>query len=189
MTAEMLFRRPGIEIPASERRSTIARPLRYFDHQEINVSYVNSVLQSGETVRAIGRLHWIVFVRAFIVFAVGIVVMIYAQHLPEQASRLVTLIGWLVIAISALLFLQAWFVRWITELAVTNHRVIYKRGFLNRHTVEMNMDKVETVDVDQSILGRMLDFGTIRVRGTGQGIERLERIATPIVLRNAIIAR
>jgi uncharacterized membrane protein YdbT with pleckstrin-like domain len=115
--------------------------------------------------------------------------MIYAQHFSDRASRLVTLIGWLVVALSALLFLHAWFMRWITELAITNHRVIYKRGFLNRHTVEMNMDKVETVDVDQSILGRMLDFGTIRVRGTGQGIERLERIATPIVLRNAIIAR
>jgi uncharacterized membrane protein YdbT with pleckstrin-like domain len=154
------------------------------------VSYVNSVLQPGETVRAIGRLHWIVFVRAFVLLVVGIVVMVYAQYLSsEQASRLVTLIGWLVVALSGLLFLQAWFVRWITELAITNHRVIYKRGFLNRHTVEMNMDKVETVDVDQSILGRMLDFGTIRVRGTGQGIERLERIATPIILRNAIIAR
>jgi uncharacterized membrane protein YdbT with pleckstrin-like domain len=154
------------------------------------VSYVNSVLQPGETVRAIGRLHWIVFVRAFVLLVVGIVVMVYAQYLSsEQASRLVTLIGWLVVALSGLLFLHAWFVRWITELAITNHRVIYKRGFLNRHTVEMNMDKVETVDVDQSILGRMLDFGTIRVRGTGQGIERLERIATPIILRNAIIAR
>lgn len=154
------------------------------------MSYVNSVLQPGETVRAIGRLHWIVFVRAFVLLVVGIVVMVYAQYLSsEQASRLVTLIGWLVVALSGLLFLHAWFVRWITELAITNHRVIYKRGFLNRHTVEMNMDKVETVDVDQSILGRMLDFGTIRVRGTGQGIERLERIATPIILRNAIIAR
>jgi uncharacterized membrane protein YdbT with pleckstrin-like domain len=154
------------------------------------VSYVNSVLQPGEAVRAIGKLHWIVFVRAFVLLVIGIVVMVYAQYISsEQASRLVTLIGWLVVALSALLFLHAWFVRWITELAITNHRVIYKRGFLNRHTVEMNMDKVETVDVDQSILGRMLDFGTIRIRGTGQGIERLERIATPIVLRNAIIAR
>jgi uncharacterized membrane protein YdbT with pleckstrin-like domain len=52
--------------------------------------------------------------------------------------------------------LYAWFVRWITELAVTNLRVVYKRGFITRHTAEMNMDKVESVDVDQSILGRIL---------------------------------
>ena len=61
------------------------------------------------------------------------------------------------------------FRRWTTELSVTNHRVIYKRGFIRRHTVEMNMDKVETVNVDQSILGRIAGYGTIHVLGTGQG--------------------
>ena len=66
--------------------------------------------------------------------------------------------------------------------------MIYKTGFVRRHTVEMNMDKVETVDVDQSLLGRVLGFGTIRVRGTGQSIESLRRIAHPIQLRNAITA-
>ena len=76
-----------------------------------------------------------------------------------------------------------------TEFAVTDHRVIYKRGFLRRHTVEMNMDKVETVDVDQSVLGRLLGFGTIHVHGTGQGIENLSRVAAPLRLRNAITAR
>ena len=58
----------------------------------------------------------------------------------------------------------------MTELSVTNHRVIYKTGFIRRHTVEMNMDKVETVNVDQTILGRILGYGTIHVLGTGQGI-------------------
>ena len=84
---------------------------------------------------------------------------------------------------------HAWFIRWITEFAVTNRRVIYKRGFITRHTAEMNMDKVESVDVDQSMLGRMLGYGTIHVLGTGQGIEHLHRIANPIALRNAIIAK
>ena len=50
---------------------------------------------------------------------------------------------------------------------MTDRRVIYKRGFITRHTVEMNMDKVASVDVDQSILGRMLDYGTVHVIGTG----------------------
>jgi len=53
----------------------------------------------------------------------------------------------------------------------------------------MNMDKVETVNVDQSILGRILGYGTIHVLGTGQGIEGLSRIGRPITVRNAITAR
>ena len=50
---------------------------------------------------------------------------------------------------------------------MTDRRIIYKRGFISRHTEEMNMDKVASVDVDQSILGRILDYGTIHVIGTG----------------------
>jgi len=87
------------------------------------------------------------------------------------------------------MLLGAWFTRQTTELSVTNHRVVYKTGFFRRHTVEMNMDKVETVDVDQSVLGRLLGFGSIRVLGTGQGIENLDRVAAPLQLRNAITAR
>jgi uncharacterized membrane protein YdbT with pleckstrin-like domain len=66
--------------------------------------------------------------------------------------------------------------------------VIYKRGFIWRHTVEMNMDKVETVNVDQSILGRILSYGTIHILGTGQGIESLHGIGSPVAVRNAITA-
>jgi uncharacterized membrane protein YdbT with pleckstrin-like domain len=73
--------------------------------------------------------------------------------------------------------------------ALSNQREIYKSGFIRRHTVEMNMDKVETVNVDQSILGRVLGYGTIHVLGTGQGIEGLRHIAAPLTLRNAITAR
>jgi uncharacterized membrane protein YdbT with pleckstrin-like domain len=53
----------------------------------------------------------------------------------------------------------------------------------------MNMDKIESVDVDQSLLGRLLNYGTIHVFGTGEGIESLRRIAAPLALRNAITAK
>jgi uncharacterized membrane protein YdbT with pleckstrin-like domain len=68
--------------------------------------------------------------------------------------------------------------------------VIYKRGFIKRYTAEMNMDKVESVDVNQSIMGRLLGYGSIEIRGTGgQGIKQLDRIADPIGTRNAITAK
>ena len=88
---------------------------------------------------------------------------------------------------------HAWFIRWITEIAVTDRRIIYKRGFINRHTEEMNMDKVSRRcrPVDP---GRLLDYGTIHVIGTGGariGRRSLElaRIAAPLTLRNAITAK
>jgi uncharacterized membrane protein YdbT with pleckstrin-like domain len=152
--------------------------------------YVTSVLQPGETIKAIGRLHWVIFVRALLLLAFGAVLLVAAGGEIAGRSQLAALVlGAVLLVLGVLSFAHAWYERRITELAVTNHRVIYKRGFIRRHTVEMNMDKVETVNVDQSLLGRLLGFGTIRVLGTGQGIERLGRIASPIQLRNAITAR
>jgi uncharacterized membrane protein YdbT with pleckstrin-like domain len=84
---------------------------------------------------------------------------------------------------------SAWFRRWTTEIDVTDRRIVYKRGFIRRHTVEMNMDKVESVDVDQSILGRMLNYGDITIRGTGVGIEPLHNIDAPLEFRNQVTAR
>ena len=85
--------------------------------------------------------------------------------------------------------IMAWFKQWTTEIVVTNHRVIYKKGFIRRHTAEMNMDKVESVTVDQTIMGRVLDYGAVDIRGTGEGFEHLHGIGSPLVLRNAILAR
>jgi uncharacterized membrane protein YdbT with pleckstrin-like domain len=103
------------------------------------------------------------------------------------------LVGWVfglvLLAASVLIAAKAWFDQWITEIAITNRRVIYKRGFIKRHTVEMNMDKIESVTVTRSILGRVLDYGTIHMRGTGVGLEHLHKIAAPILLRNCITVR
>jgi uncharacterized membrane protein YdbT with pleckstrin-like domain len=140
----------------------------------------------------VGKLHWIVFVRGLAFGFVGLMLLLYGYDTQTDSRRdlasILVIVGALCLLIGAVLILSAWFHRWITEISVTTHRVIYKTGFIRRHTVEMNMDKVETVDVDQSILGRLLGFGTIRVRGTGQSIESLRGIAHPIELRNAITA-
>jgi uncharacterized membrane protein YdbT with pleckstrin-like domain len=85
----------------------------------------------------------------------------------------------------ALLF-RGWFQRWTTEIDVTDRRIVYKRGFIRRHTVEMNMDKVESVDVDQSIMGRLFDYGDIVVRGVGVGLEPLRNIEAPLEFRSHV---
>jgi len=78
------------------------------------------------------------------------------------------------------LAIPAWLRRFATEVAVTDRRVIYKTGLIQRHTIEINIDKVESADVDQSILGRLFGFGSITIRGTGEGIEPLRNIAQPL---------
>ena len=84
---------------------------------------------------------------------------------------------------------SAWFHRWTTETDVTNLRVVHKTGFIKRRTFEMSLDKVESVDVNQSILGRILNYGDVSIFGVGEGNKTIDTIASPLEFRNHITAR
>jgi uncharacterized membrane protein YdbT with pleckstrin-like domain len=154
------------------------------------MSYAQSVLQPGETIVATGHLHWIIYIPAIFFLVVGTTVVWIEHRTLVQADMLIVGTAITFSGLFLWVFGKAWFTRWITEFAVTNRRVISKRGFIWRETEEMNMDKVETVDIDQTILGRILGYGDIRITGTG-GTNNIEvrRMAVPFALRNAIIAK
>ncbi len=67
--------------------------------------------------------------------------------------------------------------RWSDEFVVTNKRVVVKIGILSRHTLEMNLNKIESVNVEQSLIGRILGYGTITIIGTGGTHESFPNIA------------
>jgi uncharacterized membrane protein YdbT with pleckstrin-like domain len=153
------------------------------------MSYAQSVLQPGETIFATGRLHWVIY-RWAIGFLIAGAALLWLERVYWPNSDVLNVTAMTFGALFLVAFLYAWFIRWITEFAVTNRRVISKRGFIWRETEEMNMDKVETVDIDQTILGRILGYGDMRITGTG-GTNNIEvrRMAAPFALRNAIIAK
>lgn len=147
--------------------------------------YIEDILQPNEKLVYSTTIHWMVYLPGIVLWIAAVAIYVYgAQHSP--AFQLLALAVALIAAISTF---RAWFHRWTTEIDVTDLRVVYKRGFIRRHTVEMNMDKIESVDVDQSILGRIFDFGDIVVRGTGHGIEPLHNIQAPLQFRNHVTAR
>ena len=78
------------------------------------------------------------------------------------------------------LFILPMIDNWTSEYAITNMRVIMKVGLISRRTIEMNIQKVESVNVNQSILGRVLDYGDISVVGTGGSRETFLKISDPI---------
>ena len=75
-----------------------------------------------------------------------------------------------------------------TEMAYTNKRIILKTGIISRDTDEIRIDRIESVDIKQSIFGRMLGFGTIYVTGTGAKIIVLDAVANVIEIRKAIVS-
>jgi uncharacterized membrane protein YdbT with pleckstrin-like domain len=149
------------------------------------MSYVQSVLQPGEQVRHTAKLHWIMYWPGLLFLLAAIAAFVLAYSATRGGTLWTYLAG--VLAVVALGFLfREWFVQWTTEIAVTDRRIIYKEGFVRRSTVEMHMDKVESVDVEQTIMGRLLDYGTVTVKGVGTGFEPLKMIAAPLDLRNHI---
>ena len=76
--------------------------------------------------------------------------------------------------------------RLTTEFAVTNKRVIVKTGWVQRETLELNLSRVESLSVDQRVMGRLLGYGTITIIGTGGTKEPFHGIAHPLEFRNAV---
>ena len=152
------------------------------------MSYVQEVLQPGEELRYQAAIHWVTYLHGIAWLLVALIVWIMVPT-SWRDGYVVTAVVIILVAGGVFLLARAWFNAWITEIAVTNRRVIYKRGFISRTTAEMQMDKIESVEVDQSILGQILDYGKVTVLGTGvgTGLEKIkEPIAAPLKLRNHI---
>jgi uncharacterized membrane protein YdbT with pleckstrin-like domain len=150
------------------------------------MSYVQQVLQPGETLRFQTNIHWFVYLYAIVALVVALVFLLW--YYLDPSMNVLLLYGAAVFGIIALvLAIPAWLKRFGTEIAVTDRRIISKTGLVQRHTTEVNMDKVESVDVDQSIFGRLFGYGSITVRGTGEGIATLHNIAHPLEFRNKVM--
>jgi len=141
--------------------------------------YIERILQPGETLIYVGKMHWIIYLPAMILLLIAMVLLTLSLLLVSIACALA----------GAIALLSAWFRRWTTEIDVTNRRIVYERGFIKRHTVELNMDKVESIDVDQSIMGRLLNYGDITIHSTGTEFEPLHGIDAPLEFRSRVTAR
>lgn len=151
--------------------------------------YVDEILQPGEQLRYSTTVHGIVYAPGLICLALGAAALTGAWSTAEGAlvAGLITVAA--ILAALGLVWLAgAWFRRWTTETDVTSLRVVHKEGFVKRSTFEMSLDKVESVDVVQSILGRIFGWGDVTVKGVSEGHKTMGMIASPLQFRNHITA-
>jgi uncharacterized membrane protein YdbT with pleckstrin-like domain len=152
--------------------------------------YIDDILQPGEKVLYSTNAHWIFFLPAMAGWVVAIAFLVLSRLVTADTPMLLCLSMAAIAAIFALYkTATAWFHRWTTETDVTNMRVVHKTGFIRRQTFEMSLDKVESVDVNQSILGRILNYGDVSIFGVGEGNKTIETIASPLAFRNSITTR
>ena len=153
--------------------------------------YIDDILQPGEKVLYSTNAHWIFYLPAIAAWAAVLVLLVLSGTASAVPSLM--LVCWAsaaVVAIAALYWtFRAWFHRFTTETDVTNMRVVHKTGFIQRRSFEMALDKVESVDVNQSILGRIFNYGDVTILGVGEGRESIRTIASPLAFRSAITTR
>jgi len=153
--------------------------------------YIDEILQPGEQVLYSTNAHWIFYFPAIVAW-IAVAILLIASAMTAAIPTLM-LVCWAtaaVVAVPALFWtVKGWFHRMTTETDVTNHRVVHKTGFIKRKTFEIALDKIESVDVEQSILGRILNYGDVRINGVGEGTQKIPTIASPLAFRSAITTR
>jgi uncharacterized membrane protein YdbT with pleckstrin-like domain len=150
------------------------------------VNYVEQNIIPGEVVLYKTGLHWVVLVAplalAVLLGLPGLIELIMAALTSfgsAGAGIVMTLLG-------AAIAVSAFAKRKSVEMAVTNRRVIVKTGMMSRKTFELLLSKVESIGVDEGVLGRMLGYGLVIVRGTGGTPEPFNRVAHPLEFRRQV---
>ena len=151
------------------------------------MAYYKKVLQSDETVKYLGGLHWIVYGYAIFFGLCAFAGAVWFFDASDDQQPFAEAVIAVALFLALISYLRSWFRRAGTEIVVTDRRVILKRGLIARHTEEMNITKVESVDVEQSIPGRIFGYGTVLIKGVGSSLEPFSVVSAPLALRNSIM--
>jgi uncharacterized membrane protein YdbT with pleckstrin-like domain len=150
--------------------------------REAGVSYVEKNLVAGEKLVYKTGIHWSVLfwpaVVAVLLAGTGVATIVFRRDLY--------IAGIVLLAAAAVILISAMVKRNATEIAVTNRRVIIKTGLASRRSLEIMLPKVESIGIDEPVMGRMLGYGSVVIRGTGGTPEPFHKIARPGEFRKRV---
>ncbi|MFQ5964253.1 MAG: PH domain-containing protein, partial [Candidatus Scalinduaceae bacterium] len=183
-----------------------AMPVTYPVEKGVEMGYVEKNLMPSEEVVYKAKIHWSIYVRGIITVLIGaIIIMItlsakgiivlskFNQNINIPHEMIIFLVkywicpfifGGIFIIFGLINLIKSFIFKISTELVVTTKRVIAKFGFVKRDTIELNHNKVESFMVQQSIIQRILNSGTIIIQGTGGGKTPIPNIDDPLEFRN-----
>ena len=158
------------------------------------MTYIEANLVPGEVVIYETRLHWIVMLGHILLgtllFALpGGILLYYASRPNSMDVRLLHVMqaaGAALLVCGLVAILMGVIRRRATEMAVTNRRVVVKIGLMSRRTIEMLLNKVETIEVQETAFGRMMGYGTVVLVGTGGSTEPFEKMSHPLEFRSQV---
>lgn len=168
--------------------------------------YVQQSLGPDEELVHVGQFHWVYTLQAFLAIVWGVLASVaiiggaiygyqYFGIYPEGLDLLtsikhlhpgIRIFAFVMFILGLFSFAQMMIIKSTTEIAITNNRLVFKKGLVARHVGEISIDRIEGVNVLQSFFGRIFNYGRLAVRGMGVGEVVLPSIADPIAFRKAI---
>ncbi|MEL5892959.1 PH domain-containing protein [Bacteroides sp. GD17] len=145
------------------------------------MSYIQDNLQAGEEIKYKANIHWYIFVYPVILLLLG-------ACLSSARTSFIYYIGLLLLILGLFQLVKRVFIKLGAEYVITNKKVILKSGFLSRDALELILNKCEGLRINQSIMGRILGFGSIVVT-TGGATNTFNYITNPMKFRNEINAQ
>ena len=149
------------------------------------MGFVQDNLTQNEKIIYEAKLHWAMFITPVLFILLGILLTVLSFAGGENNAGCLGL-SWAVILLGVIAGISSGLSYATSEFALTNKKVIAKVGFIRRQSIELMLQKIESVNISQPIMGRMLGYGTITVTGTGGVKTPFKNITDPIKLKNQI---
>ncbi|HEV7966145.1 MAG TPA: PH domain-containing protein [Candidatus Acidoferrales bacterium] len=157
------------------------------------MSYVEKHLIEGETIIYETRLHWVVLIvpvaLGLLFGSTGVAMFVLGERTTADqavAHQSLLVVGAAFLVIALVFIARGVLVRNATEMTVTNKRVFVKVGLAARRTIELLLSRVESIGVEESLMGRMLGYGRVIIHGTGGTPEVFHKIAHPLEFRTQV---
>lgn len=152
------------------------------------MGYIEQNLMPNEQVIYRAQLHWAMFVAPVLVMLIGLVFfgVLTVGRIVFGTFLFIAILPFLLGLLSFIGAIASYFT---TEFALTDKRVIAKTGVVQRRSLELLLPKIESISITQPLMGRILDYGSIVVTGTGGTKERFSNVASPLELRNKVNAQ
>ncbi len=160
------------------------------------MSYVAKILLPGEQVLGVAVLHWIMYLRGLAITGVGgllgffsrdLTELLFGTQIADDYARAVTITATVVVAYGVIMLIGAFVRQLSTEIVVTDQRLIAKYGVIARTTYEIMANRITGANFDQTVMGRLLNYGTIWVHGAGGEVSPIHNVSEPQVFYRALI--
>ncbi len=150
------------------------------------MGYIDENLSQGEEIIFLTKRHWVNRMGWPTIFVLVGVGFLFLRTLFENPSAFLNYIGWGLIGLGVVMYGILTLLNNTVEIGVTNKRVIIKTGLVRRNTHEVILQKVESISVDQTVFGRVFNYGTLLITGSGGSSEPYTNIAKPLAFKSHV---